>query len=101
MHFDKLNSNLINSSTLLGLGQCYTIYPRVSHGAIVINAFQAFSYPPKGGLTKIATGATRGRSKKCLMNPDVGSTTRLHIHEIPVKSLSKKPTSNTINIINK
>ncbi len=100
MQFNKLNSNLINSSTLLGLGQSCTFYPRVSHGAIIINAFQAFSYPPKGGLTKIATGITRGRSKKCLMNPEVGSTTRLHIHEIPVKFLTNKQASNAIDIIN-
>jgi len=74
MQFNSLNINQINSSTLLGLVQRCAFYPRVTHGAIIINAFQAFLYPPNGGFTKIATGATRGTSDIRLKNPEVGST---------------------------
>jgi hypothetical protein len=100
MQCNSLNSKQVNSSTLLGLVPCCNIYPRVSRGAISINAFQTFLYPPCGGLTKIATGATRGILEKCLMNPVVGSTIGLHRHEIKAKSLSDdRQASNTINII--
>jgi len=72
MEFNRLNIKQ-NNSTLLGLVQGYAFYPRVSHGAIIINAFQAFLYPVKD-KTKIATGATRGTSYKSSRNPEAGST---------------------------
>jgi hypothetical protein len=98
MQCNGLNSKQINSSTLLGLGPCGNNYPRVSHGANIINALQAFFYPPYGGLTKIAAGETRGTSEKCFMNPIVGSTIGLYKNDIMQEFLADE--QQAPNIIN-
>ena len=77
MRIKGWNNKIINSSTLLGLMNDYIFYPRASHGAIIVNAFQAFGYPGRDRII-IATGATRGLSVNCKMNPIVGSTLDSH-----------------------
>ena len=56
MRIKSWKNKIINRSTLLGLMYYCFFYPRASHGAIIVNAFQAFNYPPAGGLNNNSHG---------------------------------------------
>lgn len=57
---------------LRGWGNYRHSFPRASHGAIVINVLQTFSYPPNGGLNNNSHECNSWTTKRFTKEPRIG-----------------------------